>query len=85
MYYERSEIETKVKEIIADQVGVSVSQIENDKFLHSELGLDSLDILSIINSIAIFLDITFVEGDLWQLERLQDLIEYLYSRQQSVV
>ena len=43
-----SDIETRVKKIIAEQLGVEESQVTNEKAFVADLGADSLDTVELI-------------------------------------
>lgn len=43
-----SDIETRVKKIIAEQLGVEESQVTNDKAFVADLGADSLDTVELV-------------------------------------
>ncbi len=45
---ERSEILEKVKDIVADTLGIGADKIDNDSHLSDNLGADSLDAVEIM-------------------------------------
>lgn len=57
MKTERSDIESKVKFIVASKFGIDESQLQGDNKLVEDLGLDSLDLLTVQESLEELFDL----------------------------
>ena len=70
--------ESKVMEIIAEQLGISVSELEEDTIL-ADLGADSLDLFQIISALEEEFEIEFDNEEAENLKTVGDAIEYIKS------
>lgn len=75
-------VESKVKEIIAEQLGISDDEITLDSSFVEDLGADSLDIVEVVMAVEEEFEIEMPECDAEQLETVQDLVEYIGTRAQ---
>lgn len=68
----------KVKEIIADELGVSEDEITMDTTFE-DLGADSLDLFQIINTLEEEFDIEFDNDESSEIKTVGDAVEYVKS------
>ena len=68
--------ESKVMEIIAEQLGISASELDEDTVL-ADLGADSLDLFQIISALEEEFDIEFDNEEAENLKTVGDAIEYI--------
>ena len=68
--------ESKVMEIIAEQLGISASELEEDTIL-ADLGADSLDLFQIISALEEEFEIEFDNDEAEKLKTVGDAIEYI--------
>ncbi|RNC28610.1 MAG: Acyl carrier protein [Candidatus Dichloromethanomonas elyunquensis] len=70
----------KIREIIAEQVGMEEEKITLDSDFKEDLGIDSLDIFEIIMEIEEVYAIEIPTEDLEGMGKVADLVRYLDSR-----
>ena len=70
--------ESIVMEIIAEQLGISASELEEDTIL-ADLGADSLDLFQIISALEEEFEIEFDNEEAENLKTVGDAIEYIKS------
>ena len=68
--------ESKVIEIIGEQLGISASELDEDTVL-ADLGADSLDLFQIISALEEEFDIEFDTEEAENLKTVGDAIEYI--------
>ena len=69
-----------LKRIIAEQAGVEEASLTEETSLKKDLGMDSLELLSVVMAIEEEYDIEVPEDELNQVDTLEDLVEYLKGR-----
>lgn len=77
----QNEIETKVIEILAEQLGVEKDVIKDDSLLADELYMDSLDRVEIILSLEREFNIKIYDEDAEKLFTVKDIINYILKHQ----
>jgi acyl carrier protein len=70
----------KIREIIADQLGLPEDEISNDSSFVEDLGADSLDIVELIMAMEEEFEIEIPDEDAEKLLTVQDAIEYVKKR-----
>jgi acyl carrier protein len=70
----------KIKEIIADQLGVDVSEVTDEKNLTDDLGADSLDMVDLIMAFEDEFGIKVDDSDLSKIKTVKDVIDLLSQR-----
>lgn len=70
-------IEKRVKEIVAEQLGVEESVVNNDSNFMDDLGADSLDIVELVMALEEEFDIEINDEDAEKLLTVQQAIDYL--------
>ena len=75
------EIIEKVKSIIAEQLGVSLEEVQPTASFIEDLGADSLDIVELIMALEEEYDIEIPDEDAEKIQAVQDVISYITERQ----
>ena len=73
-------IEEKVKEIIAEQLGIEVEQIKPESKFVDDLGADSLDVVELIMAFEEAFDIEIPDDDAEKIQTVEDVINYIKSK-----
>ena len=74
------EIETKVKEIISQQLDVDVAQIKPESQFIDDLGADSLAIVELVLAFEEQFDIDIPDEDTEKIRTVGDAVSYIQSR-----
>ncbi len=72
-------IETRVKSIIAEQLGVGADDIRQESSFIDDLGADSLDIVELIMAMEEEFDVEIPDEQAEGLRTVKDAIEYINS------
>lgn len=75
-----SEIETKVKSAVAEQLGLSADEVKNESSFMDDLGADSLDLVELVMSFESEFDITIPDEDSANLTTVQSAIDYVKEK-----
>ncbi|MDQ7033217.1 MAG: acyl carrier protein [Desulfonauticus sp.] len=70
-------VEEKVKEIVADQLGVSVDQIKPESKFVEDLGADSLDLTELIMAMEDEFDVEIDDDKAQEIRTVQDAIDFI--------
>jgi acyl carrier protein len=70
-------IESQVKSIIADQLGVGEDEIKNESSFIEDLGADSLDIVELLMEMEEKFDIEIPEDDAANIKTVGDAVNYI--------
>jgi acyl carrier protein len=76
-------VEQKLRRIIAEQMGMNPAEISPDATF-DDLGLDSLDSVTLIMAIEEAFDVQISDQDAGKLSTLQDLVDYIQKHAKSV-
>ena len=74
--------EKKIKQIIADQLGIPDGDISNESSFVEDLGADSLDIVELIMAMEEEFEIEISDEDAEKLLTVQDTIDYIKKNAQ---
>ncbi len=74
-------IEERVKEIIADQLGISVDQIKPESKFVDDLGADSLDVVELIMAFEEEFGVEIPDEDAEKIATVQDVLDYIKQKQ----
>jgi len=74
---EMSSIDKRVKEIVAEQLGVDESQVTNEASFMDDLGADSLDTVELVMALEEEFDIEISDENAEKIQTVQDAIDYL--------
>ena len=75
-----SDIEAKVKDAVAEQLGLSVDEIKNEASFMDDLGADSLDLLELVMAFESSFGITIPDEDSAELTTVQKAIDYVSDK-----
>lgn len=75
----------RIKELVAEELGIDVSEIKVDTSLKNDLNADSLDLFEIIMALEEEFDIEIPTEDVENIDTLTDIKEYLNNRQKDMV
>ncbi len=70
----------KVKEIVAEQMGISEDDITMESSFVDDLGADSLDIFQIISELEAAFDIEFENEDAENIKTVGDAVKYIKDK-----
>ncbi len=73
-------VETKVKEIIAEQLGINEEDISPDSSLTNDLGADSLDIVEIVMALEEEFEMEIEDEEAEKLDVVNDFIGFVSQR-----
>jgi acyl carrier protein len=74
-------MEEKVKEIIAKQLGVNISEVTPEASFVEDLGADSLDTVELVMAFEEAFKIEIPDEDAEKITKVQDAIDYIKSKQ----
>jgi len=72
-----SDIEARVKKIIAEQLGVPEADVANEKAFVADLGADSLDTVELVMAFEEAFDIEIPDEDAEKIRTVNDAIDYI--------
>jgi acyl carrier protein len=72
-----SATEKKVKEIVAEQLGVDEAQVTNEASFMDDLGADSLDTVELVMALEEEFEIEISDEDAEKIQTVQDAIDYI--------
>lgn len=70
-------IAEKVKQIVAEQLGVDEDQVTNEASFMDDLGADSLDTVELVMALEEEFDIEISDEDAEKIQNVQDAIDYI--------
>jgi acyl carrier protein len=74
------ELETKVKDIIAEELGVEREKLTNEASFMEDLGADSLDTVELVMAFEKEFDIDIPDEEAEKLRTVGDALNYLHQR-----
>lgn len=74
------EIDNKVRDIIAEQLGIAEDDISAASSFVDDLGADSLDLVELMMAVEEEFEIDISDEDAEQLETVQELIEFIATK-----
>ena len=72
-----SDIEARVKKIIAEQLGVPEADVSNEKAFVADLGADSLDTVELVMEFEEEFDITIPDEEAEKIQTVGQAIDYI--------
>ena len=73
-------VEKRIKEIVAEQLGVEESQVTNEASFMDDLGADSLDTVELVMALEDEFDIEIPDEEAEKLVKVSDAINYVKSK-----
>ncbi len=70
-------IEKRVKEIVAEQLGVDEAQVTNEASFMDDLGADSLDTVELVMALEEEFEIEISDEDAEKIQTVQDAVDYI--------
>lgn len=74
-----STVETKVKSIIAEQLGVGEDEIKPESSFVDDLGADSLDIVELVMAMEEEFDVEIPDEQAESIKTVKDAVDYINS------
>jgi acyl carrier protein len=78
-----SAVETKVREIVCEQLGVSENEVTPEASFIEDLGADSLDIVELVMALEEEYDMEISDEEAEKIRTVQDVVNYIETRKQS--
>jgi len=72
-----SSINERIKQIVAEQLGVDEDQVTKEASLMDDLGADSLDTVELVMALEEEFDIEISDEDAEKIQTVQDAIDYI--------
>jgi acyl carrier protein len=70
-------VENKVKEIVAEQLNVEMSELEMNKSFLNDLGADSLDIVELVMAMEEEFEVEIPDEDAEKIQTVGDAVKYI--------
>ncbi len=70
-------IDERVKQIVAEQLGVDEDQVTEDASFMDDLGADSLDTVELVMALEEEFDVEISDEDAEKIQTVKDAIEYI--------
>ncbi|WP_303722597.1 acyl carrier protein [Malonomonas rubra] len=70
-------IEERVKQIVAEQLGVDEDQVTPDAAFMDDLGADSLDTVELVMALEEEFDVEISDEDAEKIQKVQDAVDYI--------
>jgi acyl carrier protein len=71
----------KVKEIVAEQLGVDVSEVKPEASFQNDLGADSLDLVEVVMALEEEFDVDIPDEDADSIHTVQEAVDYIDQKQ----
>lgn len=75
-------LESRIREIIAEQLGIAEEEIQEDSSFGADLGADSLDFYELVMTLEEEFNIEISAEEADQLNNFQKLVQYLEQKTQ---
>ena len=72
-----SDVAKRVKEIVAEQLGVDEAQVVSEASFMEDLGADSLDTVELVMALEEEFDIEIPDEDAEKIQTVQDAVDYI--------
>ena len=76
-----SNVEQKVKEIVAEQLGKTVDEVKNESSFQDDLGADSLDIVELVMALEEAFGCEIPDEEAEKISTVQAAIDYINAHQ----
>ena len=75
-----SDIEQRIKQAVAEQLGIKAEDIKNEASFMDDLGADSLDLVELVMSFENDFDITIPDEDSNAITTVQSAVDYITAK-----
>ena len=75
-----SDIEARVKKIVAEQLGVPEGDVSNEKSFVADLGADSLDTVELIMAFEEEFGVEISDDEAEKIRKVRDAVDYIEKR-----
>ncbi|MCS7174461.1 MAG: acyl carrier protein [Pseudothermotoga sp.] len=79
----KEELMERIKEIIADKLGVDIDEVTDDADLIDDLDADSLDLVDLAMAIEDEFGVTIADEELEKIRTVRDIFKELYEKIKS--
>lgn len=83
MTLKTSEIETRVKKIVVEQLGVKEDEVTTDASFVDDLGADSLDTVELVMALEEEFETEIPDEDAEKIVTIKDAVSYIVSRMEK--
>ena len=83
MTVKTSEIESRVKKIVVEQLGVKEDEVTNDASFVDDLGADSLDTVELVMALEEEFETEIPDEDAEKIITIKDAVNYIVSRSEK--
>jgi acyl carrier protein len=73
-------VESKVKEVIAEQLGINEDDISSDSSLSNDLGADSLDIFEVVMALEEEYEVDISDAEIDNFETVKNLVDCIAKK-----
>ena len=73
----------QLKQIVRDYLGDDKIEINEDSILTDDLGLSSLDLISIVGSVEDTFNIEVQDKDVAEIRTIKDVVDYIEKKQKA--
>ncbi len=77
-----ADLETRVAEIIADQLGVNIDEVTSEASFVDDLGADSLDTVELVMALEEEFEIEIPDEDAEKITTVKDALTYIKEHQE---
>ena len=77
----RAQIEEKVKEIVSEQLDVTIDKIKDESSFQNDLGADSLDIVELVMSLEEAFECEIPDDEAEKISTVKQAIDYIVEHQ----
>jgi len=74
-----NELEGRIRELVADQLGVDVAEVTSDASILDDLGADSLDVVELVMSLEDAFDIEVPDEEVEGMRTIGDIQQYVVA------
>jgi len=71
----------KVQTIVAEQLGVEVSEVKPEASFQNDLGADSLDLVEVVMALEEEFDVDIPDEDADSIKTVQEAVDYITQKQ----
>jgi acyl carrier protein len=72
--------EERIKKVVAEKLGVDLSEVKNESLLVDDLGADSLDLVELVMAMEEAFDIEISDEDAEKIRTVGDAVNYVLAR-----